>query len=192
MPRHVDSIKCGACKERHTTVAQVQLCYQAKAAAADLTRREEFDAKVEAMAEQAAEGWFEERGGPVEDDRIEREAWAREDEARAAVAYAPHFHPGDYYECRIDHRAEDEARADVEIALKKADTLALLDRWKAANPGKQLNGYACTPYSRCNCPKSYSRCSAFAVLARFEAANPAPSFEPRGFSLGGSRRRQPW
>jgi hypothetical protein len=82
MPRHVDSIKCGSCKERHTTVAQVALCYRAKQEREELTAREEWDAKVEAAAEAAGERWYEERGGPVEDDRIEREAWAREDLAR--------------------------------------------------------------------------------------------------------------
>jgi hypothetical protein len=49
----VDSIKCGSCKGRHTTVAQVQLCYQAKAQATDLTRRQEFDAEVARIAEEA-------------------------------------------------------------------------------------------------------------------------------------------
>lgn len=185
MPRHVDSIKCGSCKGRHETIARVALCYREKHEAAAAEEEGHLQQQAEAAAELRNERWFEERGG-AEDDPRERELWLLED-----------------------------MRADAIIQARKDATLALLDRWKAANPGRQLNGYACTPYSRCNCPKSYSMCSAFAVLERFQAANPAPvaphfhpgefdecrvdhradvkaAYEPRGFSLGGTRRRQPW
>jgi hypothetical protein len=64
MPRHVDSIKCGSCQQRHATVAQVALCYarkrEAEAAAEEeeqLTPREEHDARVKAAADAAGESW---------------------------------------------------------------------------------------------------------------------------------------
>jgi hypothetical protein len=165
MPRHVTSIKCGSCKGRHDTVAQVSLCYTRRyeatalgaKLAADIEAQQGMEAAAEAAAELRNEQWFEERGGAVDDPR-ERELWALED-----------------------------MRADAIIQANKDATLALLERWCAANPGRQLNGYACTPYSRCNCPRSYARCSAFAVLERFEAAA-----EPRSFSMGRTRRGAPW
>jgi hypothetical protein len=85
MPRHVASIKCGSCKGRHTTVAAVQLCFREMYEAKALTAREEHDAEVEAMA------------------------------SAEPAAWAPHFHPGEFDECRVNHDVDKvtafEARA---------------------------------------------------------------------------------
>lgn len=67
------AVKCGSCRDRHETVAEVRDCYA-------LAQHEEEQAKAEAAAEQRAEQWFEERGG-AEDDPIERQKWAEEDMA---------------------------------------------------------------------------------------------------------------
>lgn len=77
-------IRCAHCKsvEGHQTVAQVKLCAKRVAEAAELTAREEYEAKVEAMAEQAAERFFEERGGPEPEDPREAEARMLEEERR--------------------------------------------------------------------------------------------------------------
>jgi hypothetical protein len=141
MPRHVDSIKCGSCKGRHDTVAQVALCYALKWDRKAQEMQQAAEAKAEAAAEAAAERFYEEGPhGPADDPR-ERELWALED-----------------------------MRADAIIAERKAATLELLARWAKANPGKRLTSYGCVPYSCCNCPTAFSRCSAFGVLDQFQAA----------------------
>jgi hypothetical protein len=69
---NVRGIKCAHCHGRHDTVPEVRDCFVE-------TQRNEQEAKSEQAAEMAAERWFEERGGAV-DDPIERQKWANEDQ----------------------------------------------------------------------------------------------------------------
>lgn len=64
-------MKCGSCKDKHESVAEVRDCYAQ-------AQHDEEQAKAEQAAEKRAEQWYEERGGAV-DDPIERAKWAEED-----------------------------------------------------------------------------------------------------------------
>ena len=64
------SIRCGSCKERHESVGDVKDCYA-------YMEHAEAEAQAEAEMEKRAERWWEERGGPLVDER-ERALWAIE------------------------------------------------------------------------------------------------------------------